>query len=176
MEAERRRELTALMIRFADGDRSAFKRLFDGLWPVLLAFTTRTLPSRADAEDAAQQALLKVFSRSVDFDRERDALSWALAITGYEVMTVRKQRQRRREADGDELGSVQDPAPTQEEQIMADDLRAAVRAVLGELPEHDQAALAFAFTGDAAPTDDTSRKRRLRALERLRAAWRKLHG
>ncbi|MGK3997181.1 RNA polymerase sigma factor [Sorangium sp. So ce1024] len=143
MEAERRRELTALMIRFADGDRSAFERLFDGLWPVLLAFTTRALPSRADAEDTAQQAILKVFSRSVDFDRERDALSWALTITAYEVMTVRKQRQRRREADGVELGSVQDPAPTQEEQLVADDLRAALRAVVGELPARDQAALAL---------------------------------
>ncbi|WP_437795256.1 hypothetical protein [Sorangium sp. So ce693] len=55
-----------------------------------------------------------------------------------------KQRQRRREAASVELGSVQDPAPTQEEQIVADDLRAAVRAVLGELPERDQAAQASA--------------------------------
>ena len=164
------------MVRFADGDRAAFQPLFDALWPVLLAFTSRALDRAADAEDAAQAAMLKVFSRIADFDRARDGASWALGIAGYEVMTVRKQRARRREIGAAALGAVEQEGANVEEHAMADELRRSVLAIVGELPERDRAALAYAFAGDQPPTDETSRKRRFRAIERLRAAWRRAHG
>jgi RNA polymerase sigma-70 factor (ECF subfamily) len=175
MNAEQRTELNTLIRRYADGERPAFGPLFDRLWPALLAFTTRTLASRADGEDAAQQAILKVFSRIVDFDRARDGLSWALAIAACEVMTIRKQRARRREGGEVPLTTAAE-APSQEESAMRAELRAALQEVLGGLSPQDQQALAYVF-GDAAPaTDETGRKRRFRALERLRAAWRRAHG
>lgn len=164
------------MVRFADGDRTAFQPLFDALWPVLLAFTSRSLEQAADAEDAAQQAMLKVFSRIADFDRARDGVSWALGIAGYEVMSLRKQRARRREAGPAALDRVEQEGADVEARTIAEELTQAVRDLLGELPARDGAALAYAFTGEAPPSDDTSRKRRFRALERLRAAWRRAHG
>ena len=164
------------MVQFADGERAAFQPLFDALWPVLLAFTSRTLERGADAEDAAQAAMLKVFSRIADFDRGRDGVSWALGIAGYEVMTVRKQRARRREAGSGALDRLEQPGGDVAERLMNDELREAVLALVGELPERDRAALSYAFTGAAPPTNETSRKRRFRALERLRAAWRRAHG
>jgi RNA polymerase sigma-70 factor, ECF subfamily len=176
MEPARRRQLHDWMVRFAEGDRSAFQSLFDALWPVLLAFTGRTLARPADAEDAAQQAMVKVFSRIADFDRDRDGLSWALGIAGYEVMTLRKQRVRRRESGAAGLEEVAHAGTDLEERAIGAQLRGAVLELLGELPERDQAALAYAFAGEAPPGDETSRKRRFRALERLRAAWRRAHG
>ncbi len=164
------------MVRFADGERAAFQPLFDALWPVLLAFTTRTLDQTADAEDCAQQAMLKVFSRITDFDRGRDGVSWALGIAGYEVMTLRKQRARRGEAGAAALDRLEQRGPGIEEGLIAAELREAVLALVGELPQRDRVALAHAFSGRAAPTDETSRKRRFRAIERLRAAWRRVHG
>ena len=164
------------MVQFASGDRAAFQPLFDALWPILLSFASRTLEPRADAEDAAQQAMLKVFSRIADFDRARDGVSWTLGIAGYEVMSLRKQRVRRREAGEAPLDRLQQEQADVEEAAIADQLRQAVRELVGELPERDRAALAHAFTGEPVPTDETSRKRRFRALERLRAAWRRAHG
>jgi len=161
------------MVRFADGERAAFQPLFDALWPVLLAFTSRTLEPTADAEDAAQAAMLKVFSRIADFDRGRDGVSWALGIAGYEVMTVRKQRSRRREAGSGSFERMEQQGANVEERLLADELREVVRSLVGELPERDRAALAYAFTGAAPPTDETARKRRFRALERLRSALRR---
>ena len=35
--------IQAWMVQFADGERAAFQPLFDALWPVLLAFASRTL-------------------------------------------------------------------------------------------------------------------------------------
>jgi DNA-directed RNA polymerase specialized sigma24 family protein len=176
MDAQLRRQIQAWMVQFADGERAVFQPLFDALWPVLLAFTSRTLDPAADAEDAAQQAMVKVFSRIADFDRSRDGVSWVLGIAGYEILTVRKQRARRREAGPAALERVERQGADVEERVIADELGHAVLAMVGELPERDRAALAYAFTGDVPPTDETSRKRRFRALERLRAAWRRAHG
>ena len=176
MDAERRRQFQAWMVRFADGDRAAFQPLFDALWPVLLAFTSRTLEHAADAEDAAQQAMLKVFSRIADFDRARDGVGWALGIAGYEVMTIRKQRARRREAGAAALAGVEQRGANAEERAMADELRRSVLEIVGELPERDRGALAYAFADAQPPADETSRKRRFRAIERLRAAWRRANG
>jgi RNA polymerase sigma-70 factor (ECF subfamily) len=94
LDAERA-ELRRLMERLADGDRGAFRPAFDLLWPRLRAFGLRY--ARADGEDAAQQALLRVFSRASEYDRERDALAWALGIAAWECRTFRRKRQRRRE-------------------------------------------------------------------------------
>lgn len=164
------------MVQFADGDRSAFQPLFDALWPILLSFASRTLQPLADAEDAAQQAMLKIFSRIADFDRARDGVSWALGIAGYEVMTLRKRRARRREAGQPSLDRLQQEGAGVEEVAITDQLRQAVLDLVGELAAPDRAALAYALTGEPAPADETSRKRRFRALERLRAAWRRAHG
>lgn len=164
------------MVQFADGERAAFQPLFDALWPVLLAFTSRTLERTADAEDSAQQAMLKVFSRIADFDRDRDGVSWALGIAGYEVMTLRKQRARRREAGAAALDRLEQQDAGIEEGLIAAELREAVLALVGALPERDRTAFAYAFAGGSPPTDEASRKRRFRAIERLRAAWRRVHG
>jgi RNA polymerase sigma-70 factor (ECF subfamily) len=175
MTPARRREIHAAMVRFADGDRAAFREVFDALWPVLLSFTSRTLAARADAEDAAQRALLKVFDRIIDLDRSRDGVAWAITIAAYEVMTVRRELLRRREQSADALVAVADGQPSPAEHVVREDLHAAVREAIGELPARDQAALAE-LLDDTVSSGETERKRRFRAIERLRALWRKVHG
>jgi DNA-directed RNA polymerase specialized sigma24 family protein len=91
-----RAELRRLMVRLADGDRAAFRPAFALLWPRLRAFAARCVAA-ADAEDVAQAALLRVFSRASEYDAERDALAWALGIAAWECRTLRRRRQRRRE-------------------------------------------------------------------------------
>ncbi|HYR19577.1 MAG TPA: sigma factor [Myxococcales bacterium] len=91
------------MCRLAEGDREAFEPVFAALWPVLRAFAARALTVPAEAEDAAQSALIKVFARAAEFDPLREALPWALGIAAYECRTLRKSRARRRvggRADG----------------------------------------------------------------------------
>ncbi len=175
MTPGRRREIHDAMVRFADGERDAFRAVFDGLWPVLLAFARGMHLDEVDAEDAAQRALLKVFDRIADLDRARDGVTWALTVTAYEVLTIRKQRVRRREESGDlpvHLAAGTDP----EEALIAEDLRRALRAVVGELEERDRAALAEVLEETGITPGETARKRRFRAMERLRAAWRRVHG
>src|SRR5688572_27366891 len=92
-----RAEVQELLVRLADGDRSAFDPLFTRLWPLVSRFTERALSQGPEAPDAAQQALLNVFWRVSEFDPRRDGLSWIFGIASFECRTVRRKRQRRRE-------------------------------------------------------------------------------
>ncbi|MEJ7601576.1 MAG: sigma-70 family RNA polymerase sigma factor [Kofleriaceae bacterium] len=168
-----RRATHAAMLRFADGDRSAFREVFDSLWPVLLAVASRALPGRADSEDAAQRAILKVFDRIVDLDRDRDGVAWAITIVGFEILTLRRQSQRRREDDVEV--NPHDPREAADDLLIDQELRQAVHHVIARLGERDRGALSELLLGDK-PRGEAARKRRFRAVERLRAAWRKAHG
>jgi RNA polymerase sigma factor (sigma-70 family) len=175
MTPEERRAIHAAMVRFADGDRGAFREVFDALWPVLLAFATRSLPSHADAEDAAQRAILKLFARIVDLDRSRDGVAWAITIAAFEVLTLRRQRQRRREAPTPVEGDLADHRPSAIEQLLDQELRASLQQLIAGMSGRDREALSALLLG-VKTVDEAARKRRFRAVERLRSMWRKAHG
>lgn len=164
------------MTALAAGDRHAFHPVFVSLWPLVKRLTARHLPS-ADAEDAAQQALLNVFRRAPEYDPMRDALPWVLGVAAFEIRTARRKRQRRREAPAsDEVaGAARGPSP--EEVALSHDLDAALEAALGELSELDRETLQLFARGDRPEVAGaTFRKRVERALSRLRAVWRLRHG
>ena len=163
MEAGERAELRSLMERLADGDRTAFGPAFRLLWPRLRAFAIR-LAGEADGEDAAQTALLNVFARASEYDRERDAFAWALGITAWECRTLRRRRARRREQQG-----VPEMAADAEAAMV---LRLSADAVLGMLNPIDAETILSLATGRRAVQGATFRKRLQRALARFRLAWR----
>lgn len=175
MERQRRAELQRCLVRLADGDRAAFRPVFDLAWPKLREVAGRLMPVAADADDAAQSALVKLFERAHEFDRERDALAWIIGIVSYECLTIRRKRSRRREGGSDAPAAwMIDPRDSPEARAIAGELEGAAVAVLGQLRPEDRATLRVAFFGDgergARPA--TFRKRLERALDRLRAAWR----
>jgi len=177
MDPHHRRQIHEAMVRLAEGDRSAFAFVFDELWPPILRFVERALPGRAEAEDVAQQALVKLFARIAEFDTGRDGVAWAFGIVSYEVKTLRRQEQRRREVRYDAgADRIADRSQSPELRAIQDDLARALEAALGELAPADRALLVdgeVAMPG--APSATTLRKRRQRAIERLRSAWRKRH-
>jgi RNA polymerase sigma-70 factor (ECF subfamily) len=179
MDAARRRELQQALTRLADGDRSAFHPVFTLAWPVMRAYAASLLHHGADAEDAAQQALLRSFERASEFDPARDALAWLLGIVAYECRTLRRRRGRRREQPLETASDPEAGGPSPEARLVTADLQRAAWDVLGSLPPHDieiiVAALAEA-PGLPIPADSTLRKRLERARRRLRSAWGAKHG
>lgn len=175
MTPHARAEIQTLVERLAQGDRSVIAPSFDALWPLLRGFSARALGNEADAEDAAQQAMTKLFAQVADFDPKRDALSWALTITAFECRTQRRRTMRRREVPDDALVALAATGETPEAQIIERDLEAAVREVVKELSA-DDAEIVMAAVAERRPVNDaTFRKRLQRALSRLRLAWRAKH-
>lgn len=165
-----------MMVRLADGDRSAFDGAYALLWPALVGFCKRALVS-SDAEDAAQLALMKVFERASTFQRDKDALTWAITIAAWEVRTIRKRHLRSRSSsiETDQHASLtEDP----EKAVLDHELLEAAWSVLGSLSEDDRATLAATFAEERPPgvPGTTFRKRRERAVARLKDAWRRIHG
>lgn len=178
MDSVRRKAIHDAMVRLSDGDRTAFPLLVDMLWPVILAFAQRGVRQDADAEDVAQEVFLRICSRIADFDRSRDGLSWAFGIAGYEVMTHRRRVLRRRELHGEALlKEVAHSASLQDQSMLAREIEAALEAALGELSDEDRRSLVSLDSETANEAmGATQRKRKQRALARLRDLWRSIHG
>jgi len=167
--------LDALMARLADGDRSAFTPVFRRLWPPTLRMCMSMLKNDADAKDAAQASMEKILSRASSYDPNRPAMPWALAIAAWECRTLRQKRRRRRETP-DEL--VKEPATSgEEDEIAKRDLAEAALQAMGQLSDSDKETLLATFWEESASASGaTFRKRRERAIQRLRDAFRRIYG
>ena len=176
MDSAQRKAIHEAMVRLSDGDRTAFELLFDALWPIVLAFARRGVGH--EAEDVAQEVFLRICSRIADFDRNRDAVSWVFGIAGFEVMTYRKRRLRRREVQDEQaLDARPDSASSQEQRLLDQQLIEALEQAVGRLSHGDRLALGFSTAvAEEGALAVTVRKRRQRALGRLRTIWRTIHG
>ncbi len=171
MTPSERQQLRAQLIRLKSGDRAAFTPVYDALSPVLIGFARR-LVGPEEAEDAAQQALIKLFGQASAYDETKDVAAWALSLTAWECRTIRTRARRRREVPIDDEIDTQAFDPTSallERKVLQE-----AEAVLQTLSERDQEVLRSAFADEGRGA--TFRKRKQRALARLLAAWRTNHG
>jgi len=178
MDAARRTAVSDALSRLADGDRSAFSVVMTELWPVVLAFVRKTVRESADAEDVAQEVFVKVASRIADYDRSRDGLTWVYAIAAFEVRTHLRRLQRRREVPPlVEDAEPADPMPSPVDLMIEEEISRTLVGALGELSDADRTLLGIGErSADSGLTGTAIRKRRQRALGRLRAVWSKLYG
>jgi RNA polymerase sigma factor (sigma-70 family) len=168
-------ELDTAFGRLADGDRAALDAVFAMLSPLVGAFCGK-LVGPALAEDATQLALVKVFERASDFEPGRKVLPWVFAIAAWECRTLRTKARRSKEAAVD-APEVADAAATPEQMVQEHELINAALHALGTLSAADQQALRDAFWDHSeAPKEAAARKRKERALSRLRLALRRLYG
>jgi len=164
------------MVRLADGDRSAFDFIFQTTWPLVHRFAIKMMASSVEAEDVAQLALTKVFSRATEFHRDKDALSWILGITAFECKTARQKVKRRKEDFQNEetLAQKSDQKASAEEHLVSKAIENAIQEALEGLSAQDQETIKIAIYEMARPNipDATFRKRLERAFDRLRDKWR----
>lgn len=170
-------DLEALVARLAEGDRAAFDLLYEALWPLVRRLADRMLLGSPDAEDAAQEAMTKLFAQVSQFESGRNVTSWVLAITAYECKTVRQKQRRRHERTGMSVEPRDERTLSPEAEAIAHDLEAAALEVLGSLGPADKETIRALMLG-ARPDipQATFRKRLERALHRLRTAWSSRHG
>lgn len=176
MKPQERTDLNQHMIRLADGDRNAFDFIFEMTWPLVHRFALKMVSKGQEAEDIAQLALTKVFSRASEFDRNRDALSWIIGITAFECKTARQKVKRRKEDfnSEDQLSAKSDQSASAEDQLIQSAISAAIQDALNGLSVQDQETIKIAIHDMDRPNipSATFRKRLERAFDRLREKWR----
>jgi RNA polymerase sigma factor (sigma-70 family) len=167
---------TELFARLAAGDRHAVSALFQTLWPKVHRFCQKALGNAVDADDAAQRTLEKVFAQAAEFDATRSILAWTLTIALWECRTIRRQSLRRRtEALPRDIHNGQ---PSPEQAIEQVQLQLALDTAISQLSALDQATLRALLAAEEIernPAGNAFRKRKQRAVARLKEAWRRLY-
>jgi RNA polymerase sigma-70 factor (ECF subfamily) len=129
----------ALLARYAAGDQAAARVLTARHAPRLLALARRMLGDAAEAEDVAQEAMLRLWRIAPDWQAERGAPgTWLYRVASNLCI----DRIRRRRALGqDALPEVADETPGVEVALEAGDRAAALEAALAALPERQRLAI-----------------------------------
>ncbi len=162
-----------LLALYARGDRLAARVLTDRLVPRVLAYATRLLAGdRAEAEDVAQEALLRLWRLAPDWRAgEAKVTTWLYRVV-TNLCTDRQRSGRRRAAPmGDDLPDAVDSAPGAEAQMQDAARLAALDRALADLPDRQREAAILGVGVEAVESLTARGKRALSAaLQGQRAA------
>lgn len=143
------------------------------MWPVVLRTCQKLVEADADAEDAAQAALIRLFAQASDYERGRSVRAWACALAYWECRTANQRRRRERTRGLDEVAVFASNDESPEAAAQRAELMQAVAEAIHSMPEEQQSAVNAALRGeiDATAPAATVRKRRQRAMQYLRSLF-----
>ena len=132
----------ALMARVAHGDEPAYRQLARRHLPVAVALARRILGNTADAEDVAQEALLRVWVHAPRWQ------PLALFRTWFRRVVVNLCLDRKRRVpwtDLDAAGELVDPGAGPASRSSVPNAIGWCRAAIAELPARQRAAIALTY-------------------------------
>ena len=129
----------ALMVRVGAGDRDACRALVERHLARLVAFATRVLGNRAEAEDVAQDVFLRVWSSAHRWRPGPARLTTWLHRVALNLCLDRLAR--RRHASLDAVPDPPDPRPTAEAALHERAIGERVNQELASLPDQQRIAI-----------------------------------
>ena len=133
----------ALLVLYANGDRAAARMLTLRLAPRVLGYAARLLSDRAEAEDVAQEAMLRLWRVAPQWRQgEAQVSTWLFRVVTNLCTDRLRARQRRGPQGGaEEMDMVSDGMPGVEARMMGADRMAALDEALAALPERQRMAV-----------------------------------
>lgn len=130
----------ALLVLYANGDGQASRLLTARLAPRVLSQAQRMLGDRAEAEDVAQEAMLRLWRIAPDWRRgEAKVSTWLYRVTAN--LCTDRLRRRRGGAGLDDLPEPEDPSAPVEETLQARARLDALQRALNQLPDRQRQAV-----------------------------------
>lgn len=129
----------ALMVLYANGDQEAAKSLTFRHAPRVMALSRRMLRDQAEAEDVAQEAMLRLWKIAPDWRQGEAKVSTWLYRVASNLCTDRLRKKR-----GTNLDDIPEPAdgkPSVEQQMLTRDRAAALEWALDQLSAHQKLAV-----------------------------------
>ncbi len=129
----------ALLALYASGDAAAARELARRFLPRTLAYARRMLGDAAEAEDVAQEAMLRLWRMAPGWrSGEAQVSTWLWRV----VANLCTDRLRRRRGVGlDTVPDPPDPAPSAVQAMLAADRAAALETALALLPDRQRQAV-----------------------------------
>jgi len=130
-----------LLARYALGDAGAARVLTVRLTPRAFAQAVRMLGDRAEAEDVAQEAMLRLWRIAPDWRTgEARVTTWLYRVVAN-LCTDRLRKRPRMSVPLEDVSEPADPTPSVEARMQSEARRDAVRAALADLPERQRIAV-----------------------------------
>ena len=132
-----------LMLLFANGDGQAAAELAHRHTSRVLALGVRMLGDRTEAEDVAQESMLRLWKIAPDWRAGEARVSTWLYRVAANLCTDRLRK--RRGTDLDAIPEPEDDTPSVETQLIGRDRAAAVQAAIDALPDRQRLAMSLRF-------------------------------
>ena len=130
-----------ILLAYAQGDGEAAKVLSARLLPRVLAQATRMLADQAEAEDVAQDAMMRLWKIAPDWRQDEAQVSTWLFRVVANLCTDRLRK--RRGVSLDQIAEAVDPQLSAPAQMQENARMRALSAALAELPERQAQAVAL---------------------------------
>lgn len=133
----------ALMVRIARGDQPAFRVLTRRHLPAMVRLARRILGNTADAEDVAQEAMLRVWTHAPRWQPLAAFKTWLTRV----VVNLCLDRKRRAPwVDLEAAGEIADPAPGAGDLAEADERERLLQRAIANLPDRQRAAIVLTYS------------------------------
>ncbi|MFK7943319.1 MAG: RNA polymerase sigma factor [Paracoccaceae bacterium] len=162
-----------LLARFAAGDQSAARELTDTLLPGAMRQAWRMLSDQAEAEDVAQDAMMRLWKQANDWRAgEARVSTWLYRVVHN--LCIDRIRKRRPQVPVEDAPEPVDPDPSVLDRMAESDTAKAVSAAIGQLPERQRQALILRhFEGYSNPEIGDAMECSVEAVESLLARARR---
>lgn len=133
----------ALMARIARGDERAFRVLARRHLPPMAGLARRILGNAAEAEDVAQEAMLRVWTHAPRWQPLAAFRTWLTRV----VVNLCLDRKRRTQwVDLEAAGELVDPAPGATERAEGDERERMLAAAIETLPARQRSAIVLTYS------------------------------
>jgi RNA polymerase sigma-70 factor, ECF subfamily len=142
-------ELSALLIKAADGDTAAFQSFYDRTSAKLFGVILRILVERQESEDVLQDVYLSIWRKAATFDPAKASpITWAATIARNRAIDRLRARPPRGHVPVEAAFDLADDGPAQDAGLIHDqDVRRLSAALATLEPRHAAAIRACYFDG-----------------------------
>lgn len=131
-----------LLVLYANGDREASRLLTARLAPRIFGYAMRLLADRAEAEDVAQEAMLRLWKVAPNWrPGEAQVSTWTYRVVTNLCTDLRRARMRRPAVTLDDAPELSAQAPAVVATMIEADRMAALQTALNQLPDRQRQAV-----------------------------------
>lgn len=122
-----------LVKRLKDGDKKAFKALFERYYPLFISFSRKMLKDEATAEDLIQNVFMKVWVGRANLNADKNFRNYLLVSVRNEIYQY--FRHAFKIEDRDDCPDIIDGTMNIETQVSAKELEKRIAVIISQMPQ-----------------------------------------